>query len=185
MRWIHVYSSMISMLVVLFFGLTGITLNHPNWTFGQNPTNDVHTGTLPAGWDNNGTIDFLNISEYVRNHYGVKGAVADYSATSTDGLITYAAPGYAADLTFAVPAGTFKLTIEQQGVLAVMNDIHKGRDTDASWGWVIDVSGGFLVLVALSGLGIQLFQKKRRRSALLIATGATLVTLLLIYVALG
>ena len=35
MRWIHVYTSMISLLIVLFFGLTGITLNHPKWTFGQ------------------------------------------------------------------------------------------------------------------------------------------------------
>ena len=34
-RWIHVYTSMISLLIVLFFGLTGITLNHPKWIFGQ------------------------------------------------------------------------------------------------------------------------------------------------------
>ena len=48
-RWVHVYTSMISLLVVLFFGLTGITLNHPDWTFGGSATKDTHTGTLPAG----------------------------------------------------------------------------------------------------------------------------------------
>ena len=182
-RWIHVYTSMISLLVVLFFGLTGITLNHPNWTFGASATKDTHTGTLPAGWYDSGTVDFLNVSEYVRNNYDVKGAVADYTSSSTAGSISFKAPGYAADLLFDVPSGAFTLTIEQQGFVAVMNDIHKGRDTDASWGWVIDVSGGFLVVVAVTGLGIQIFQKKRRRSSLIIAGVATVVTLVLIYIA--
>ena len=182
-RWVHVYTSMISLLVVLFFGLTGITLNHPDWTFGGSATKDTHTGTLPAGWYDNGTIDFLNVSEYVRNSYDVKGAVADYTNSATTGSISFKAPGYAADLIFDVPSGAFTLTIVQQGFVAVMNDIHKGRDTDSSWGWVIDVSGGFLVVVAVTGLGIQIFQKKRRRSSLLIAGLATAVTLVLIYIA--
>ncbi len=29
-RWIHVYTSMVALVVVLFFGITGITLNHPS-----------------------------------------------------------------------------------------------------------------------------------------------------------
>ncbi|MCU1394392.1 MAG: peptidase [Ilumatobacteraceae bacterium] len=184
-RLLHVWTSMISLLVVLFFAATGITLNHPNWTFGLNGSTTVHTGTLPDGWDANGAVDFLKVSEFVRNQYDVKGAVGDYSATSTDGLISFKAPGYAADLVFKVPSGTFTLTIQQQGLLAVMNDIHKGRDTAGSWGWVIDASGGFLVVVALTGLGIQLFQRKRRRSSLIIAGVATVATLVLIYISLG
>ena len=40
-RWIHVYTSMVALLIVLFFGVTGITLNHPKWTFGD----DVDTTT--------------------------------------------------------------------------------------------------------------------------------------------
>ncbi len=34
-RLIHVYTSMIALLVVLFFAVTGLTLNHPEWTFGS------------------------------------------------------------------------------------------------------------------------------------------------------
>lgn len=186
MRWIHVYTSMISLLVVLFFGITGITLNHPDWTFGDSTSTEVFRGTLPAGWDaaaQGNSVDFLAVSEFVRNTYDVKGAVNEYNATDTDGLISFSAPGYAADLSFQIPSGTFSLTVVQQGFVAVMNDIHKGRDTDSSWGWVIDLSGGFLVLVAVSGLGIQVFQRKRRRSALLIAAGATVVTVALIVIA--
>ncbi len=183
-RLLHVYTSMISLLVVLFFGLTGVTLNHPTWTFGQSPTKDTYTGTLPTGWYANGNVDFLNISEFVRNHYDVKGEVGDYNASATDGSISFKAPGYAADVVFTVPAGVYTVTIEQQGILAVLNDIHKGRDTDSSWHWVIDLSGGLLVVVAVTGLGIQVFQRKRRRIALIVAGVSTVVTLIMIYIAL-
>lgn len=62
-----------------------------------------------------------------------------------------------------------------------MNDIHKGRNTTSSWRWVIDVAAGLLVAVSLTGIGIQIFMKKRRRRALLVAAVLGLVTILLIY----
>ena len=34
MRWLHIYLSMFGLAVVLFFSVTGITLNHPDWFFG-------------------------------------------------------------------------------------------------------------------------------------------------------
>jgi hypothetical protein len=182
-RWLHVYTSMISLLLVLFFGLTGITLNHPTWTLGSGPSTRTVTGTLPAGFDANGTVDFLAVSEYVRNHDGVTGHVADYSATDSAGQIAYKAAGYAADLQFDIASGNYTLRVSEQGFLAVMNDIHKGRDTDSSWSWVIDLAGGLLVVVAVTGLGIQLFMRKRRVLALSLAGGALVVSVLLMYVA--
>ena len=35
MRWLHIYLSMLGLAAVLFFSVTGITLNHPDWVFGQ------------------------------------------------------------------------------------------------------------------------------------------------------
>ena len=69
------------------------------------------------------------------------------------------------------------------GFVAVINDLHKGRDSDSSWNWVIDASALFLVLVALTGLGIQLFQKKRRRRALTFAGVFSVVSITLLVIA--
>jgi hypothetical protein len=185
-RWLHVYTSMISLLVVLFFGLTGITLNHPSWTFGDDPTTTTSTGTLPADTvAADGTPDFLAISEYLRSEYGVSGSVADYGVSGTAGNISWTAAGYAAGVQFDTSTRDFQLTVEAQGFVGVMNDLHKGRDTTDSWRWAIDVSGGFLVVVAITGLGIQVFQKKRRRKALLVAGVFTVVSIVWLVIGRG
>jgi hypothetical protein len=185
MRWLHAYTSMISLLVVLFFGVTGLTLNHPSWTFGVGPSRSSYSGTLPAGYDVNGTVDFLKISEVIRNKYDVTGEVTDHGVSGNDGRITYNGPGYEAALTFDVAAGTYQLKIDEQGLLGVMNDLHKGRNSSSSWRWVIDVSAILLVLVAFTGLGIQLFQRKRRTKALILSALGVLVTVLFIYIAIS
>ena len=48
-RWLHVYVSMASFVVVFFFAVTGLTLNHTEWFAGSERTTEVK-GTLDAGW---------------------------------------------------------------------------------------------------------------------------------------
>ena len=182
MRTIHVYVSMISMLIVAFFAFTGLTLNHPTWSLGGTTTH-VSNGTVPAGAIAGSTIDYLAISEYARTTFGVSGHVTDYGTQGDTGTIDYAGPGYSANVTFSTTAGTLTASTTQSDLLAILNDVHKGRDTDSSWGWVIDVSAILLLVVTLTGIGIQVLQRKRRRSALLTAGALSLLTVVLIWVA--
>lgn len=182
MRLFHVYVSMASMLLVAFFAVTGLTLNHPKWSLGSTSTT-TKQGTLPAGSVNGATVDYLKISEYARNELGVSGHVKDYGTTGDEGSIDYAGPGYSAHVTFSISTGTINAAVTQNDLLAVLNDIHKGRDTNSSWSWVIDASAIVLLIVTLTGVGIQLFQRKRRTSALITAGALTVVSVVLIYVA--
>ena len=181
-RWLHTYLSMISLLLVLFFGATGVTLNHPSWTFGMNGSQQTASGTLPAGFESNGTVDFLAVSQYLQEVEGVRGDASDYTADATQGSMSFKGPGYAADVFFDVDTGAYDITVDQQGLLAVMNDLHKGRDTVGAWNWTIDVAGGLLVAVAVSGLGLQFFLKRRRTRAYVVAGVGTLLGLALIIV---
>jgi len=181
-RWLHVYCSMIALLVVLFFGITGITLNHPTWTFGDELQTSTFNGTLPfAPTTAEGGANFLQASEFVRDTYGVKGTVDSFDVVNGKASVVYKDPGYAADLFFDVGSGAFDLTIEQQGWVAVLNDLHKGRDTGNSWRWVIDISAGFLVVISITGLVMQVLMRKRRRSALIAAAVGTVLGVLLIW----
>ncbi len=182
MRLFHVYVSMGSMLVVAFFALTGLTLNHPDWSLGSTTTTTAH-GTLPAGSVTGRTVDYLKISEYARDAFGITGHVKDYGVSGDTGTIDYAGPGSSASVMFSLGTSTVTATVTQNDLLAVLNDIHKGRDTNRSWSWVIDVSAVVLLVVTLTGIGIQLFQRKRRTSALVTAGVLAVVTLVLMYVA--
>lgn len=188
-RWsrnIHVYTSMIALIVVLFFAVTGLTLNHPDWTFGDDTETTTQSGTFPfpsqfVADDGTATgVDFLSISEFVRDEFGVVGSVDSFNETSGEGSISYTNPGYRADLFFDIEAGTFDLTVEQEGWVAVVNDLHKGRSTGGSWSWLIDISAGFLIVISVTGLVMQLFLKKRRRSAFVTAGIGAAATLVLI-----
>lgn len=184
-RRLHVYSSMIALVLVLFFGLTGITLNHPDWTFGDDPLTSTASGILPDGWSSaDDTVDFLAVTEFIRAEYDVSGAVADYGVTGDEAFVTFKGPGYAADLTVDTSDGTFDLVVEELGWVAVVNDLHKGRDTDSSWNWAIDISAGFLVAISLTGLLLQLYLKRRRTAALVTAGVGALVTVVLVLVTL-
>lgn len=179
-RTFHVYVSMGCMLIVAFFAITGLTLNHPTWTLGSTTTT-TRTGTVPAGAIDGTTIDYLAVSEYARNEFGVTGEVTDHGADATGGHIDYAGPGYSASVTFSLTDSTLTVTTTQGDLLAVLNDIHKGRNTAGPWGWVIDLSAILLLVVTVTGIGIQLFQRKRRRSALLTAAGLGVVAVIAIW----
>lgn len=163
-RTLHVYASMICLLVVLFFSATGLTLNHPTWSIFGGPTRHTATGTLPAGFMEGASVDWLVVADHLRDTNAVKGAVTDRRSDDQGGSISFRGPGYAADAFFTT-AGTYQLTVEGQGLLGVMNDLHKGRDANSGWKWLIDASAVFLIVVSLTGIALQFVLRKRRRSA--------------------
>lgn len=181
-RWLHVYSSMLALVLMLFFGVTGITLNHPTWTFGDDTDITTESGSLPfsATFDD-GTTDYLSLSEFARDTYDVSGNVDSFQTSSGQATISYRNAGYAADLFVDTAANTYEITIEQQGWVAVLNDLHKGRDTGSAWKWVIDISAGFLVVIALTGLTMQFFLRKRRTTAFWSVGAGLAITVILIW----
>lgn len=177
LRWLHIYTSMVSLLVVLFFAATGVTLNHPDWLAAER-TEEV-SGTLPRGWKTANGIDWLVVAEHLRATRGVHGTLADRREDDREGSLTFRAPGYSADALIDVRDGTYRLTTSYQGAVGVLNDLHRGRDSGSAWAWLIDVAGVFLVVLSLTGLGLLFYLKKVRVRALLaMAAGAALVALL-------
>ena len=178
LRWLHVYTSMTSLLVVLFFAVTGITLNHPDWLAGESTTE--YSGRLPAGWKTPSGVDWMIVTEHLRGAHGVHGSVADRRADDTEGSVTFKAPGYAADCFFSMADGSYQLTVASQGAIGWLNDLHRGRDAGGAWAWLIDVSGVFLALLSVTGLGLLVYLKKLRVSALLtLAAGCALTIVLM------
>lgn len=177
LRWVHIYSSLVSLVIVLFFAATGITLNHPDWLAAEHT--DDRAGTLPAAWKNAKGIDWMVVDEALRSAQGVHGTVADRTDDERQAALTLRAPGYTAAAFIDVPTGTYKLTVSSQGAVGMLNDLHRGRDAGHAWAWLIDIVGGLLVLLSLAGLGLLFYLKKVRVPGLLtlVAGGALVIVL--------
>ncbi|GAB2515483.1 PepSY-associated TM helix domain-containing protein [Spirosoma aerophilum] len=170
-RWLHIYLSMVSFAIVLFFAVTGLTLNHVDW-FGDQSRTAERKGKLNQAWVNQADtskIAKLAVVEFLRNTHGIKGAVDDFRIDDRQCSVSFRGPGYAADAFIERSDGAYQLTETRMGVVAVMNDLHKGRDTGSSWSWVIDIAAIFMTLVSATGLILLLFLKKRRVNGLVLA----------------
>lgn len=176
-RWLHLYLSMLSFFVVLFFSVTGITLNHADWFDGKQ-VEKKRSGTMPAAWVNvpdTANINKLAVVEFLRSKYAIRGAVSDFVAEDDQCSLSFKGPGYSADAFIKRKDGSFELTEVRLGLVAVLNDLHKGRDTGSGWSWLIDISAGFLVIVSLSGLAMLFFLKNKRVKGVLVGVvGAVL-----------
>jgi uncharacterized protein len=182
-RLIHVYTSMVCLLIVLFFSITGLTLNHPSW--GAKTSVATTNGTMPANWKSGDTIDWLVVAEHLRSANDVTGLVREHRSQSGEATIDFKGPGYTATGVVDIATGNYKLTTAAEGLLGVMNDIHKGRNTTSSWKWVIDVIAIVLVVISLSGLLLQFFLQRRRRSAYITAGVGIVLTVVLMYLSVG
>ena len=178
-RWLHIYVSMTSFVIVLFFAVTGWTLNHAA-LFDREQTSRA-AGTVDTRWTNTGAAEVsrLEIVEALRRSHRVGGAVSEFRVDDDQIAISFKGPGYAADTQVDRKTGKYDLTETRLGLVAVANDLHKGRDTGAIWKAVIDVSAGLLTFISLTGLVLIYFIHKHRLAGIiLLAAGAAAAALL-------
>ena len=90
MLWLHIYVSMFGLAAILFFSVTGLTLNHPNWFFGGAERVDEGEGQMDLKWlhietpaatpgeepDLSRQVAKLDVVEHLRKAHGIRGALA-------------------------------------------------------------------------------------------------------------
>lgn len=190
-RWLHIYLSMFGLAAVLFFSVTGLTLNHPDWFFAHVEHVREDEGRLDPSWldlpdaspaDEEDRVDKLRVVEHLRAEHEIRGALAEFSVDDYECFVTFKGPGYSADAQIDRETGEYLLTQSALGPVAVLNDLHKGRDTGPAWSVAIDVSAVGLAVISLSGLVLLFYLKLRRSPGLVVALlgGAVVVAVVLL-----
>lgn len=170
-RWLHIYLSMISFVIVLFFSATGLTLNHADYFQSKSTTTELK-GNVNVTWvssKDSSKIDKLSVVEFFRNQYKVKAAVSDFRIDESEISISFKSPGYEADAFINRANGSFQLMITSQGFMGFLNDLHKGRDAGKTWLLLIDIAAILMVLISLTGLTLLLFIKRKRVAGIVLA----------------
>jgi hypothetical protein len=195
MRWLHIYLSMFGLATVLFFSATGVTLNHPDWFFGETQRSVQAEGQVDLKWlrppasaassddaaDPAATVSKLEIVEHLRAAHGIRGALADFKVDETECVVAFKGPGYSADAFIDRDSGHYTLTQSFHGPIAILNDLHKGRDTGFAWSIFIEVSAVLLIFISLSGLVLLFYLKLRRGPGLVVVAVGTVVVVALFY----
>ncbi len=173
-RWLHIYLSLVSLAAIVFFGLTGFTLNHPDWFFSE--TTAQLSGNMeaqllnlaqppPADWDGNDyghCIEKLSVAEQLRAVHRLSGRVTDFLCFEDECEVTFQGPGYAATARINRSSGNYTIDVTSNDLISKLNDLHKGRHTGPLWSLIIDSSAIVSAVVGLSGFVLVFFLKLNR-----------------------
>ena len=163
-RWLHIYLSMVSFAILFFFAVTGLTLNHADWfSHGKEKVRQLR-GRLEAKWITgaDASVQKLEVVEFFRRTHDVKGAVSEFRVEETQCDVSFKGPGYSADAVIKRDSGDYELTENRMGFVAIINDLHKGRDSGKGWSLIIDISAVLMVFVSITGTVLLAFIKRRR-----------------------
>ncbi|HEY8968801.1 MAG TPA: PepSY-associated TM helix domain-containing protein [Puia sp.] len=170
-RWLHIYLSMLSFAVVFFFAITGLTLNHAERFNGQMHVREKK-GKVDRNWTNAQDtlkIGKLQIVESLRRENSITAPLRDLRIDDAQIGLSFKGPGYEADVFVDRETGEYELTETSGGLIGIINDLHKGRDTGTAGSVFVDISAILLALVSLTGLLLLLFLRRKRLSGLLVA----------------
>ena len=172
-RRLHIYISMALLLVVLFFSITGITLNRPHLYVSEHPQIDHRLLLMPdkffaleQGKFSVNKPQLLNYLAIEGNLSGEPSAMQMFSEVEEGELVEgeismdYKGPGFNSTVFIDLVTKEAEIETTQYGVIAVLNDLHKGRNSGAIWAWFIDLSAFLMVFFALTGVCLLVPKKK-------------------------
>jgi hypothetical protein len=184
----HWVSSAISLIGLLLFAFTGITLNHAADVEGA-PQTVEKSADLPADLLKQVAPDDkpdakkplpAPVAAWVEKEIGQSGA--GEAEWSTD-EIYLALPRPGGDGWVAIDRHSGEVTSEStsRGWISYLNDLHKGRNAGTAWKYFIDIFAVACFLFALTGLLLlQIHAKKRPSTWPLVAAGLAIPAVLAI-----
>ncbi len=196
-RRLHVYVSMALLLVVLFFSITGITLNRPQWFELSEPVREQHSAML-----NMDSFQFTHergfspsrepLLDALSRQFDLRGTPSQldvYTEVEAGELVLgeisldYKGPGYNATVFIDMTTGNAEVETTDYGLVALLNDLHKGRNSGEVWKWFIDITALLMVGFVMTGVCILLPKKKTLRTSLKWTAFGSLLTLLIYWIA--
>lgn len=189
-QW-HWISSAVSLIGILLFSVTGITLNHSQ-QIDSAPRISEQAAIVPAGLlaQINALAADAELRQYtpatppaltawVKQSFGAEldGSNADWHTREV--YFSLQRPGGDAWVSISLRSGGAKYQNTDRGWIAYFNDLHKGRYTGTAWAWCIDLIAAACLMFSITGLFIlQLHARNRPATWPLVGFGL-LVPLLL------
>lgn len=182
----HWMSAAISLVGMLLFAITGITLNHAA-SIGAKPVVTDRAATLPPPLlrllGKPATTDAAlprPVADAVERMVGLNAAGKAGEWSDTDVYVALPRPG--GDGWVSIDRASGRITSEDtsRGWIAYLNDLHKGRNAGGAWSWFLDIFAGACILFTLTGLLLLHLHSRHRRSTWPIVAAGVAIPIVLI-----
>lgn len=169
-QW-HWISAAVSLIGLMLFAITGITLNHASQIPAE-PVTAEATATLPApllerlSTFPEETTDPVPdaVARWAADAFKVQVAGRPTETTADEVYVSLPEPGGDGWLTIDRATGEAVRERTTRGWVAYLNDLHKGRNTGKVWFWFIDVFAAACVVFAVTGFALTWMHAKQRPS---------------------
>jgi uncharacterized protein len=170
-RLVHGWLSAFAFLLLCFFSITGLLLNHPEWGSETAPKPIEEKFTL-APQDlrqlNDAEEPEQLLAELAAKHVALKGAFSGGNQVGNDVFVRLQGVRGLTDLRASLITGAVTVVIEPAPTLSILNELHRGERAGTTWRLLIDVIAIVLVVLSIIGYLIFLSLRFRLRTALIL-----------------
>ena len=179
-RWLHGYLSAFAFLSLMYFSITGILLNHPEWMRSLQPVESTAQTTVDPqalAAARATTEPGEALVRAVAAKTPVLGALKSADIQGDEAFLRLEGSKGSSDVVLDLASGRAEVTLRRQRAWIMLNELHKGRDSGAPWKLFIDISAAVFLL--LSAIGYVLFFSLRLRLvSSLVVTAVSLALML-------
>lgn len=182
----HWISSALSLIGMLLFAITGLTLNHAG-SIEASITTERRSETLP--------VQFLVLLDKPRADMTLPSAVSYWISDMLAVNVNHRPAEWSVDevyVSLPQPGGDAWLSIDRRsgeveyertdrGWISYFNDLHKGRNTGPWWSWFIDVFAVASVVFSLTGLLLLWLHARNRPTTWPLVGLGALIPLILMF----
>ena len=167
-QW-HWISAALSLIGMLLFAITGITLNHAGQIEAK-PVVVSRKATLPpellavlAKGPAEGKRPLpVQLEPFLDKAVGADVAGREGEWSDTEVYVALARPGGDAWVSIDRETGAVEHEKTTRGAVSLLNDLHKGRNAGKAWGWFIDIFAAACVVFTVTGLILLQFHARAR-----------------------
>ncbi|WP_411691852.1 PepSY-associated TM helix domain-containing protein [Acinetobacter gandensis] len=184
-RYVHGWLSAFAFLILMFFALTGLFLNNPNWFEPAKDENTVTVSMTPdllakvKGQENPST-DILN---FVRAEHTLVGRFQSSEVLDGEVMIRLESPAGSTDVWAMLDTGEIEVSSKPASTVSLINDLHRGKNAGTAWSWLIDISAITILILSIAGFILFLSIKSRLLTHLLLTAASLAVLILFIWIA--
>ncbi len=182
-RMLHAYLSAFAFLALIFFALTGLLLDHPDWLQTKPREQEVKLA-IPAALLKAAVQAHdqpAALAAAVMRLTPIVGVYKSGEIDDGEANLRFEGTKGSSTVTVDIRNGAADVSVQHASLVSVIGDLHRGKNAGAAWRLVIDLSA--VVILALSLIGYVLFFSLRfRLRTSLILTAVSLGVLIGVFV---